>query len=93
MKKILTIDSFSKFNDGRLFIRGTNSDYDLYSEYEIKTFYVGEKILMNEEGYSQKVKIIDCSVMETFLGGNVYDVELSSLSLDEVPANVSLYAY
>ena len=91
MKKILNIESFSKLNDGRVFIRGTNSDFDIYSDSEIKSFYVGEKILMNQNGYSQKVKILDCYVIEVFLGGSVYDIELYSLSFDEMPVNVSLY--
>jgi hypothetical protein len=92
MKKILNIESFSKFNDGRLFIRGTNSEFDKYSISEIQSFFVGEKLLTNKERYLQKVKIISCSVIEVWVGDNLYDVELSSLSLDDVPVNVSLYA-
>jgi len=91
MKKILNIKSFYKFNDGRLFIRGTNSEFDKYSISEVQSFFVGEKLLM-KEGYLQKVKIIDCFVMEVMFSGYEFDLELSSLNLDEIPVNVSLYA-
>lgn len=91
MKKILNIDSFYKFNDGRFFIRGTNPEFNRYSISEIQSFFMGEKLLI-KEGYLQKVKIINCSVMEVMWSEHVYDIELSSLSMDDIPLNVSLYA-
>jgi len=91
MKKILDIDSFEKLKDGRLFATGTNPEFNTYSISEAASHFTGEKFLSDNKNYLQKVQVIYCSVIQQMWSDQIYQIEFTSLKLDEIPSNVSLY--